>query len=65
MRELKFLMLVGYWILLIGGLISLGLGTYYRFVQFDDFKLWQGSMGLGIAILTVSGVLAFLRRRVG
>ena len=65
MRELKFLMVVGYWILLIGGLVSLVLGTYYRFVQFDDFKLWQGAMGLGIAILTVSGVLAFLRRRVG
>jgi hypothetical protein len=64
MRELKALMLVGYWFLLVGGLISLGLGIYLRFVRFDEFKLWQWAIALGIAILALSGVLAFLRRRV-
>lgn len=64
MRELKFIMFIGYWILFLGGLICLGMGTYYRFTVFDDFKLWQASMGLGIATLTVSGILAFLRSRV-
>ncbi len=63
MRELKLLMNASCWILFLAGLITLALGVYYRFATFDDFKLWQGAMGLGIGVVFLSGILAFLRNR--
>ena len=59
--QLKVLATIGCWILFIAGCICLVLGTFYRFTQFDDFKLWQGAMSLGLGTLTLSGIIAFIR----
>ncbi len=63
MTALKILTTLSCWILLVTGCICLISGIFYRFTQFDEFKLWQGAMALGIGILTLSGVTAYIRHK--
>jgi len=63
MQQLKALTTLACWILLVTGCVCLGFGIASRFAQFDEFKLWIGSLSLGVLILTLAGVIAFLRSR--
>lgn len=61
MAQLKTLTTLACWVLFISGCICIAFGITYRFTQFGEFKLWIGSMALGIFALILSGVIAFLR----
>lgn len=61
MTQLKAATTLACWTLFISGVISLSFGIFTRFVHFEEFKLWIGSMALGAIALTLTGVIALLR----
>jgi len=59
--QLKAATTLACWTLFISGAISLSFGVFNRFANFEEFKLWIGSMALGVIALALTGVIALLR----
>lgn len=62
--QLKILVTISVWIVFIFGCLCLAFGIYARFIHFEDFKLWQGSMSLGGIAIFLTTVIAFLRAKI-
>lgn len=64
MTRYKTLVTLACWLCFLGGLVCIGVGTYYRFTFFYEFKLWQGAMSSGMVMLLLTGVIAYFRHRI-
>lgn len=61
--QLKALVTISGWILFVFSCLGLTFGIYARFIHFDDFKLWQGSMSLGGVAIFLTAIIAFVRAK--
>lgn len=64
MAQLKILVTISTCIMFVAGCLALGYGIYFRFIEFENFKVWQWSMALGGTAVFLTAVIAFLNVKV-